>query len=116
MNTADIAGCLAQPGELDIEDYLLLEYYIECEGDPEHAVAVFCSEQSTVQWQRPGKDEDLRPLHAARLLELEVLEQVTEFSYGLGRPSNATVSLPLTPLTTSPWMALFVLPRKQVHP
>lgn len=72
MNPSDISAFFAQPGELDPEDYLDLDYAFECHGDPRAAAAALCSEQSTAQWHRVGVDEDFRPRFAAKVLELHV--------------------------------------------
>ena len=47
MNTEDIKGFFASAEQLDMADYLTLDYYLECVGDIETALAHFCSEQST---------------------------------------------------------------------
>ncbi|RXL69590.1 ribulose 1,5-bisphosphate carboxylase, partial [Citrobacter sp. AAK_AS5] len=47
MNPSDLSGFFANQHELNPEDYLLLDYYLECSGDPRLAAAHFCSEQST---------------------------------------------------------------------
>lgn len=62
-------------------DYLTLDYYLECVGDIETALAHFCSEQSTAQWKRVDMDEDFRPLYAARVIRLVVEGELPELSY-----------------------------------
>ena len=47
MQRTDLAGFYADPAALDLDDYLVLDYRIECTGDPELAAAHLCSEQST---------------------------------------------------------------------
>ncbi len=81
MNTEDIKGFFASPEQLDMADYLILDYYLECIGDIETALAHFCSEQSTAQWRRVGLDEDFRPLYAARVIHLTVEGELPELSY-----------------------------------
>lgn len=81
MNTEDIKGFFASPEQLDMADYLILDYYLECVGDIETALAHFCSEQSTAQWRRVGFDEDFRPLYAARVIHLTVEGELPELSY-----------------------------------
>ncbi len=81
MNTEDIKGFFASPEQLDMADYLILDYYLECVGDIETALAHFCSEQSTAQWRRVGLDEDFRPLYAARVIHLTVEGELSELSY-----------------------------------
>jgi len=81
MNTEDIKGFFASPEQLDMADYLTLEYYLECVGDIETALAHFCSEQSTAQWKRVDLDEDFRPLYAAKVIRLTVEGELPELSY-----------------------------------
>ncbi len=81
MNTEDIKGFFASPEQLDMADYLILDYYLECVGDIETALAHFCSEQSTAQWRRVGLDEDFRPLYAAKVIHLTVEGELSELSY-----------------------------------
>ncbi len=72
MTPAEVRGFFADASALEPDDYLLLDYVIECTGDPELAAAHLASEQSTAQWQRAGVDEDFRPRHAARVVSLDV--------------------------------------------
>lgn len=92
MNAADIAGFFADPAALDLDDYLLLDFRIECSGDPVAAAAHLASEQSTAQWRRPGVDEDYRPRFAAKVIGLEVEAVLPAPSYALDPP----VTGPLT--------------------
>lgn len=90
MRHDDWSGFFADPRDLDADDYITLDYYLECSGDPELAAAHFCSEQSTAQWRRVGSDEDLRPRFGARVIGLEVLDgERAEFSYGVGSQRHA---------------------------
>nr|WP_294502103.1 RuBisCO large subunit C-terminal-like domain-containing protein [uncultured Rhodopila sp.] len=70
MTPDDIAGFYARRADLNAEDYLELDFDLECAGDPREAAAHLCSEQSTAQWRRVGFDEDFRPRFAAKVLEL----------------------------------------------
>ncbi len=81
MNAEDIKGFFAERGQLDMADYLELDYYLECVGDIEVALAHFCSEQSTAQWSRIGINEDFRSLYGAKVIEWEVLEELPRLSY-----------------------------------
>ncbi|MCG5500944.1 RuBisCO large subunit C-terminal-like domain-containing protein [Ectothiorhodospira lacustris] len=81
MQPADIEGFFADPANLDLDRYLILDYELECVGDPRPAVAHLCSEQSTAQWKRVDVDEDLRPRFAAKVIEMEVLEEREALSY-----------------------------------
>lgn len=92
MRSSDWRGFYANRGDLDPERYLSLDYYFECSGDPEHAAAHFCAEQSTAQWRRVGTSEDLRPRFGARVVDLEVLASgLPAFSYDLGKPPAQTI-------------------------
>jgi ribulose-bisphosphate carboxylase large chain len=81
MKPADIDGFFADGRDLDPDQYLILDYYVECVGDPRAAAAHFCSEQSTAQWRRVGHNEDLRPRFAAKVVDLEVQSRHPEPSY-----------------------------------
>ncbi|MCF8215245.1 MAG: ribulose 1,5-bisphosphate carboxylase [Chlorobium sp.] len=81
MNTEDIKGFFALPEQLEMADYLTLDYYLECVGDIETALAHFCSEQSTAQWKRVGLDEDFRPLYGAKVISLTVEGELPDLSY-----------------------------------
>ncbi|MBK1690947.1 RuBisCO large subunit C-terminal-like domain-containing protein [Ectothiorhodospira mobilis] len=83
MDARDLEGFFTTPGGIDPEDHLILDYELECVGDPRFAAAHLCSEQSTAQWRRVGVDEDLRPRFGAKVLELEVLERRERPSYPL---------------------------------
>jgi ribulose-bisphosphate carboxylase large chain len=81
MKASEVAGFFADLRSIDPERYLMLDYYIECIGDPSTAAAHFCSEQSTAQWRRVGHSEDFRPLFGAKVLDLEVEASLAEPSY-----------------------------------
>ncbi len=85
MKTADIPGFFANPRDLDLEDYLQADYYLECIGDPQLAAAHFCSEQSTAQWRRTDQEEDLRPRFAARVIDFKVEARLPRLSLPLSR-------------------------------
>lgn len=91
MHNSELAGFHADPLTLDRESYLILDYYLECLGDPIAAAAHFCSEQSTAQWRRVGHEEDLRPRFAAKVIGLDLEANRSRFSYGL----NCTQSGPV---------------------
>ena len=93
MADADWSGFFADEASLDLDAYILLDYYFECVGDPAVAAAHFCAEQSTAQWRRVGSSEDLRPRFAAKVLDLETLgPSRASFSYeaGKGAPVGVT--------------------------
>jgi len=81
MNTTDVKGFFASPEQLEMADYLTLEYYVECVGDIEIALAHFCSEQSTAQWSRIGYDEDFRVQFGAKVINLQILGEREQLSY-----------------------------------
>ncbi|MEI6847835.1 MAG: RuBisCO large subunit C-terminal-like domain-containing protein [Chlorobiaceae bacterium] len=81
MNTEDMKGFFTSKDQLDMADYLTLDYYLECVGDIETALAHFCSEQSTAQWKRVDYDEDFRPKYAAKVISLTVLGLLPDLSY-----------------------------------
>ncbi|MFP4161269.1 MAG: RuBisCO large subunit C-terminal-like domain-containing protein [Ectothiorhodospira sp.] len=83
MDARDIDGFFAGPEGIDPEDHLILDYEMECVGDPRVAAAHLCSEQSTAQWRRVGVDEDLRPRFGAKVMALEILERRERLSYAL---------------------------------
>ncbi len=70
LSEQDIPAFFASRSDLKLEDYAIFEYRFETDKDPKQAAASLCCEQSTAQWQRPGVDEDFRPLHGAKVLEL----------------------------------------------
>ena len=83
MYNEDIKGFFSSREELNMPDYLTLEYYLECVGDIETALAHFCSDQSTAQWKRVGIDEDFRPRYAAMVIGLDVLGELPQLSYSV---------------------------------
>ena len=90
MRPEDIPGFFATRAELDAERYVELDFTFECAGDPLHAAAALCSEQSTTQWSRVGTDEDFRPRYAARIVEFDATPRSAGFSYDIpNAPSGA---------------------------
>ncbi|MBM3461858.1 MAG: ribulose 1,5-bisphosphate carboxylase [Armatimonadetes bacterium] len=67
-------GFLAPPSADLSADHVLLDYLFETDDDPLKAALHLCREQSTALWNRPGVDEDYRPRHAAKLVDLKALE------------------------------------------
>ena len=57
---------------------ILATYRFESEIDPEKAAEHLCMEQSTAQWKRPGVDEDFRPKHGAKVVDLKILGKTSE--------------------------------------
>jgi ribulose-bisphosphate carboxylase large chain len=73
----DQGGFFADKASLDMEAYVMLDYYFECAVDPEEAAAHLCQEQSTAQWKRVGVEEDLRDRFGAKVVDL-VVEHVLD--------------------------------------
>lgn len=74
MDREDINGFLASLEDLNANEHVFLDYTFETFLDPIVAAAELCQETSTAQWKRPGVDEDLRPVYAAKLVDFVVLE------------------------------------------
>ncbi|HHE32850.1 MAG TPA: ribulose 1,5-bisphosphate carboxylase [Chlorobaculum parvum] len=91
MNAEDVKGFFASRESLDMEQYLVLDYYLECVGEIEMALAHFCSEQSTAQWKRVDVDEDFRPVHAAKVIGLKVIGELEELSYPVKHSESGKV-------------------------
>jgi ribulose-bisphosphate carboxylase large chain len=72
MAHQDKLGFFADRTSLNPEEYILLDYYFECDVNPEQAAAHLCQEQSTAQWKRVGVDEDLRERFGAKVIDLVV--------------------------------------------
>jgi ribulose-bisphosphate carboxylase large chain len=87
----DIPGFFATRAELDAERYVELDVTFECAGDPLHAAAALCSEQSTTQWSRVGTDEDFRPRYAARIVEFDATPRPAGFSYEIPNAPSGSV-------------------------
>ncbi|NJL08354.1 MAG: ribulose 1,5-bisphosphate carboxylase [Methylacidiphilales bacterium] len=80
MTPDDIAGFFAARADLNLDDYIELDFTFECAGDPRAAAAHLASEQSTAQWRRVGIDEDFRPRFAAKVIDLHAEPQPIGFS------------------------------------
>jgi ribulose-bisphosphate carboxylase large chain len=84
LSSQDIPGFFAERSELNLEDYVLLKYLFETDQDPRLAAAALCSEQSTAQWKRPGREEDFRPRFGAKVVELKKVPSPLSLVLGLG--------------------------------
>lgn len=71
MKKTDQQGFFADRNTLDMQKYLVFEYYFETDIDPEEAAAHLCQEQSTAQWKRVDVDEDLRDQFGAKVIEIK---------------------------------------------
>jgi ribulose-bisphosphate carboxylase large chain len=76
MLSQDMKSFFSHGQVLNMDDYIVLTYRFESVNDPEEAAAHLCQEQSTAQWKRPGKEEDFRGKHGAKVLDLRVEGQV----------------------------------------
>lgn len=83
MDAKDKQGFFADRSALNLEDYVIFDYYFESTIDPEDAAANLCQEQSTAQWKRVGVDEDLRGQFGAKVIELFVERELDAPSYPL---------------------------------
>jgi len=83
MSESDKQGFFADQTDLVIEKYLIFEYYFESTVDPEEAAAHLCQEQSTAQWKRVGVDEDLRDRFGAKVIALNVEQELDTSSFCL---------------------------------
>lgn len=81
-------GFFADRTKLNLEDYLIFDYYFESTINPEQAAAHLCQEQSTAQWKRVGVDEDLRQRFGAKVIELFVERKLDKPSYPQLVPSD----------------------------
>lgn len=81
MTPEERQGFFADETSIDIDDYIVETYWFETDADPRDAAASLCREQSTAQWARPGIDEDFRPLHAAKVIGLGVVEEARQPSF-----------------------------------
>jgi ribulose-bisphosphate carboxylase large chain len=84
----DKEGFFADQTSLDMEQYVILDYYFESVIDPEEAAAHLCQEQSTAQWKRVGVDEDLRDRFGAKVIDLNVESVLDRPSYPLPDAEN----------------------------
>jgi ribulose-bisphosphate carboxylase large chain len=84
----DKEGFFADQTSLDMEQYVILDYYFESVIDPEEAAAHLCQEQSTAQWKRVGVDEDLRDRFGAKVIDLNVEIVLDRPSYPLPDAEN----------------------------
>ncbi|MFL5284655.1 MAG: RuBisCO large subunit C-terminal-like domain-containing protein [Rhodopila sp.] len=97
MTEDDVAGFYASRADLNLDDYIELDFDFECAGDPREAAAHLCSEQSTAQWRRIGVDEDFRPRFAAKVLELHAVPRLSGFSIPVaGAPSGSVHAVRVT--------------------
>ena len=65
---------------IDLDDYIILEYYFETAENPYEVAAHLCQEQTTAQWKRVGVDEDFRERYASKIVSLEQNTRVEWFA------------------------------------
>ncbi len=63
-----------------LDDYIVETYFFETTIDPRSAAESLCQEQSTAQWKRIGFEEDFRPKHGAKIIDLKVLQSSAEIA------------------------------------
>jgi ribulose-bisphosphate carboxylase large chain len=61
----------AESYAIDMDDYIILDYYFETDENPYEVAAHLCQEQSTAQWKRVGIDEDFRQSFASKVLSVK---------------------------------------------
>ncbi len=83
------AAFFADRANLNLEEYVILDYCFESVIDPEEAAAHLCQEQSTAQWKRVGVDEDLRERFGAKVIDLAVTGVLEQPSYPLPSVDSA---------------------------
>ena len=69
----------AESYDIDLEDYILLEYYFETDKNPYEVAAHLCQEQSTAQWKRVDVDEDFRNAFASKIVSVEQNSRIDLF-------------------------------------
>lgn len=88
MNRSDIQGFYADEASIDRDGHVVFTYAFETTADPFEAAAHLCQESSTAQWSRPGFDEDFRPRHAAKVVDLTELEDSGVSAFGSKAAGN----------------------------
>jgi ribulose-bisphosphate carboxylase large chain len=79
----EIKGFFAEAGDLDPQKYVVFHYYFESVSDPVETAAHLCREQSTAQWKRVGVDEDLRGRFGAKVIDLDVIDEVATSAFSI---------------------------------
>lgn len=74
-------GFLALGEDLDWEKYVIEYFIFETKADPKKAACELAKEHSTALWKRVGRDEDFRPRHGAKVIEVECLETNKEAKF-----------------------------------
>ena len=67
----------ANAESLNMENYCVFSYYFETPFDVQDTAAHLCREQSTALWKRVDVEEDFRPMHGAKVIELKLLGTTT---------------------------------------
>ena len=63
----------ANSSDIDMEKYCVFKYYFETPFNVEETAAHLCREQSTALWKRVNYDEDFRPEHGAKVIDLKII-------------------------------------------
>jgi ribulose-bisphosphate carboxylase large chain len=69
----------AESYAIDMDDYIILDYYFETDENPYEVAAHLCQEQSTAQWKRVGIDEDFRQAFASKVISVDQNTQTKLF-------------------------------------
>ncbi|MFH0800240.1 MAG: RuBisCO large subunit C-terminal-like domain-containing protein [Pseudomonadota bacterium] len=88
MNTNEIKGFFADEAAIDRDVHVVFTYLMETAIDPAEAAANLCRETSTAQWARPGKGEDFRPRYAAKVLDIEIVDETAVSTFGAVEPDG----------------------------
>jgi len=81
MDKKTIKEFFIDRGSLNLDDYVIFDYFFESTIAPEEAAAHLCQEQSTAQWKRVGYDEDFREKFGAKVIDLQVEETIDNPTY-----------------------------------
>lgn len=83
-------GFLAIGADLDWENYIIESFKFETRADPKKAACELAKEHSTALWKRVDRDEDFRPKHGAKVIEVKTLEtnQNAKFNHPFTQPGE----------------------------
>lgn len=70
----------AESYHINLDDYIILEYYFETDDNPYEVAAHLCQEQSTAQWKRVDVDEDFREIFASKIISIEQNTRIELFA------------------------------------
>lgn len=70
-----LKGFFAKESDLNLEDYIIETFLIETDIDPNDAAAELAKEHSTALWGRVNLNEDFRPRHGAKVIDLTIIDK-----------------------------------------